>query len=239
MNGKRAKGDEGSFSGSIRRRPRIENEGPPSDGDFGEEFEPILRIDLTEEIISRIKALMARGKIKQGSKLPPERELSRLLGVGRPALRQALESLSTLGIIESRVGQGTFVSQSTSGLLTAPLDFMVLLNAVTLRELFEVRKAVEVELAALAAERATKEDLSLIELILANQKANLEHTGAFLREDLNFHSSIAAAAHNVLFTAILESLSSLMIQSRRKLALNEKDLSNSFHDPSKSGPRDL
>ena len=175
---------------------------PPSESVFGEEFEPILRIDLTEEIIYRIKALMARGKIKQGSRLPPERELARLLGVGRPALRQALKALSTLGIIESRIGPGTFVSQSTSGLLTAPLDFMVLLNAVTLRDLFEVRMAIEVELAALAAERATEEDLSLIESILANQKAALDNTGAFVREDLNLHQAIPVTAHNVLFPAI-------------------------------------
>ena len=83
--------------------------------EFGNEFEPILRLDLTEEIINRIKVMMGRGKLKRGSKLPPERQFARLLGVGRPALRQALKALSTLGIIESRVGQGTFINQSTSG----------------------------------------------------------------------------------------------------------------------------
>jgi len=206
---------------------------PATEIDLEEEIEPILRIDLTEEIIRRIKTLIARGKINQGSRLPPERDLARILGVGRPALRQALKALSTLGIIESHVGRGTFVRQSLSGVLTSPLDFVVLLNSVTLRELFEVRKAVEVELAALAAERATEEDLARIQSILANQKQNLENTANFVNEDLNFHSAVAAAAHNVLFIAILESLSSLMLQSRRKLALNERDLSKSFHDHEK------
>lgn len=204
--------------------------GPSSWSELREEFEPILRVDLTEEIISRIKVLLARGKLKLGSKLPPERDFARLLGVGRPALRQALKALETLGIIESQVGRGTFISRSTSGLLTAPLDFMMLLNAVTLPELFEVRKAVEVELAGLAAERATEQELALVEAGLRNQEANLDNPESFLVEDLNFHNAIAEAAHNVLFTGILESLSQLLLESRRKLILTERDLSNSFKD---------
>jgi len=201
-----------------------------STSEFGKEFEPILRLDLTEEIIDRIKVLMARGKLKPGSKLPPEREFARLLGVGRPALRQALKALSTMGIIDSRVGKGTFVSLSTSGLLTAPMDFMVLLHAVTLQELFEVRKVVEVELAGWAADRATDDDLLLIKSILEIQKMSLDDSETFLEEDLRFHRALSIAAHNILFTAILESLSRLMTESRRKLLLNERDLSNSFRD---------
>ena len=109
------------------------------------EFQPLLRMNVTEEIIGRIKLLMARGKLKPGSKLPPERDFARILGVGRPALRQALKALATIGIIESRLGQGTFINRSTSGFLSAPMDFTFLLNAVTLPELFEVRKALVVD----------------------------------------------------------------------------------------------
>jgi GntR family transcriptional repressor for pyruvate dehydrogenase complex len=207
-----------------------ENVAQPLTTDFGTEFEPILRMDLTEEIINRIKVMMGRGNLKRGSKLPPEREFARVLGVGRPALRQALKALSTLGIIESRVGQGTFINQSTSGVLTAPIDFMVLLNVVTIRELFEVRKAIEVELAGLAAERATKEDLSLIESVLESQRANLHDPEAFLNEDLRFHAALSTAVNNILFTSILESLSYLMFESRRKLLQSEKDVSNSYND---------
>ena len=194
------------------------------------DFAPIVRIDVTEEIIGRIKTLLAKGRLKSGSKLPPERELARILGVGRPALRQALKALATMGIIESRVGKGTFVSESTRELLAAPMDFMMLLNAVTIRELFEVRKALEVELAGLAAERATDDDLSQINVALKKQEANLANPEIFLTGDLEFHSAIAQASRNILFLAILDNLSRLMIESRRKLLLTEKDLSLSFHD---------
>jgi GntR family transcriptional regulator, transcriptional repressor for pyruvate dehydrogenase complex len=203
---------------------------PSSWSQLSEDFEPILRVDLTEEIIGRIKALIARGKLKSGSRLPPERDFARMLGVGRPALRQALKALATMGIIESRVGQGTFVSQSTFRFLNAPMDFMLLLNSVTLSELFEVRKVVEVELAGLAAERASPEEIAQIQDTLNKQNSNLGNPLGFLVEDLNFHNAIAQAAHNVLFTAVLESLSHLMTEGRRKLLLNEQDLSKSFHD---------
>lgn len=194
------------------------------------EFPPIVKIDITEEIIGRIKALLARGKLRPGSKLPPERDLARILGVGRPALRQALKALSTMGIIDSRVGQGTFVSESTWELLAAPMDFMMLLNAVSLRELFEVRRALEVELAGLAAERRTEDDLSQIKAVLDKQEGNLSNPEVFLAADLDFHSAIARASRNILFLAILDNLSRLMIESRRKLIVTERDLSLSFND---------
>ena len=162
------------------------NAEPSSWSELAGEFEPILRIDLTEEIVSRIKLLIARGKLKPGGKLPPERDFARLLGVGRPALRQALKGLATMGIIESRVGDGTFINESTSGLLTASMDFIVSLNAVTLQELFEVRKAIEVELAGLAAQRSSKKQLAVLESALKNQEANLYKPEVFLVEARNF-----------------------------------------------------
>jgi len=66
--------------------------------DLSREFAPIPRVDLTDEIITRIKMLITRGKLMPGSRLPPERELARLLSVGRPALRQALKALATMAV---------------------------------------------------------------------------------------------------------------------------------------------
>jgi GntR family transcriptional regulator, transcriptional repressor for pyruvate dehydrogenase complex len=195
-----------------------------------EEFEPILRVDVTAEIITRIKTLLARGKLKPGDRLPPEREFAKILGVGRPALRQAIKALSTLGVLESRVGQGTYVATSKQGLVDAPLDFIILMQAATLPELFEVRRTIEVELPGLAAERASDEDLTLISSILDAQGRNLADPQGFLVDDLNFHNAIAGAACNVLFRAILESLRRLMIETRRKLLLTGDDLSNSLAD---------
>ena len=88
----------------------------------------------------------------------------------------------------------------------------MLLNAVNIRELFEVRKALEVELAGLAAERATDDDLSHINAVLRKQEISLANPQAFLEGDLEFHTAIAAASRNILFLAILDNLSRLMIE---------------------------
>jgi GntR family transcriptional repressor for pyruvate dehydrogenase complex len=197
---------------------------------LSEAFEPILRVDVTAEIIDRIKTLLARGNLKPGDRLPPERELAALLGVGRPVLRQALKALATLGVLESHVGRGTYITASSDGLLAAPIEFIILMQATTLTELFEVRKTIEAELAGLAAERATNEHLAIIGSILGNQARKLTDAEGFLAEDLNFHNAIAEAARNRLFKAILDSLRRLMVEARRKLLLTGDDLSNSLAD---------
>jgi GntR family transcriptional repressor for pyruvate dehydrogenase complex len=197
---------------------------------LGGELGPIRRVDLTEEIISRIKMLLARGKLKPGDKLPSERELARILGVGRIALRHALKSLTVMGIIKTSSGQRSTVNASAAALLATPIDFLILLNGVTISELFELRKALEVEIAGLAAERATEQELAQMELNLKNQEAHLNNPELFLMDDFNFHNVIAAAAHNVLFTAVLESLTRLMIEARRKSIKLDPDASHPFSD---------
>jgi GntR family transcriptional regulator, transcriptional repressor for pyruvate dehydrogenase complex len=207
----------------------VEND-PSAWASLESEFPPIVKVDITEEIISRIKALLANGKLKPGSKLPPERELSLILGVGRPALRQALKALATMGIIDSRVGRGTFINASSWELLAAPMDFMMLLNAVTIKELFEVRKALEVELSGLAAERATAQEISQLEAVVKKQESELSNPDEFLKLDVEFHSVIANGSRNILFWAILDNLRRLMIEPRRQLLQSESDLSLSFTD---------
>lgn len=76
---------------------------------------PIKKIDLTEEVIKRMKDLLERGLLRAGSKLPPERELAEMLGISRPSLRQALKALSVMGIIKGRPGHGTYVTDQFLG----------------------------------------------------------------------------------------------------------------------------
>src|SRR5437879_2172308 len=89
-------------------------------------FEPIPRIDLTDEVVRRFKLLLEQGKIQPGSRLPPERELATILGISRPSLRHGLKALELMGTIESKRRQGTFVSKSAGKVLENPLDFVIL-----------------------------------------------------------------------------------------------------------------
>lgn len=173
-------------------------------------LEPIPRVDLTQEVVRRFKWLLAEGKLKPGGRLPPERELAALLGISRPSLRHGLKALELLGAIESRRRHGTFVSNPAANVLEEPLAFLVLLNATTFEELYEVRRTVEVELAALASMRATSDELGAIEECLSQQRARIGSLDLFLKSDLELHNLIGQASHNTLFSVFLGSLRSLM-----------------------------
>jgi len=191
---------------------------PASDPGAFAGLQPIPKIDLTEEVVRRFKQLLSDGRLKPGGRLPPERELAGLFGISRPSLRHGLKALEMLGAIESRRRHGTFVSESAGNVLEEPLNLVVLLNSTTFEELYEVRRVVEVELAALAAKRATVAELADIQQCLEEQRVS---TGTeFLTKDLEFHNFIARASHNSLFAVFLGSLRRLMSEKMKVLLLD-------------------
>src|SRR5215467_259326 len=102
-------------------------------------LKPIPRIDITVEVIERIKQLLASGELQPGAKLLPERELAKMLNISRPSLRQALKVLTAIGVIESKVGDGTFIrTESATEMLEQSIEFLSLTGAVSMAELFEV-----------------------------------------------------------------------------------------------------
>jgi GntR family transcriptional repressor for pyruvate dehydrogenase complex len=180
-------------------------------------LQPIPRIDITVEVIERIKQLLASGDLRPGAKLLPEREFARVLKISRPSLRQALKILRSIGVIEARVGEGTFIScEPAAHMLEQSMQFLSLTGAVSMTELFEVRKVIEVELAGLAAIRATAEDLAKIKESHDAMVKTADNLNEYLRHNLDFHNHIAKAARNSLFYAIIHNLGDVLIESRRR-----------------------
>src|SRR5207244_12937220 len=110
-----------------------------------------------------------------------------------------------------------------------PLDFVMLLNAITFESLFEARRVIEVELASWAAQRGSHAELQKIHFCLTRQHTHLNSPEEFLKADLEFHNLIANASHNLLFSVFLESMGRLMIENRRALLKRECDLSKSYN----------
>jgi GntR family transcriptional repressor for pyruvate dehydrogenase complex len=139
------------------------------------------------------------------------------LGVGRSTVREALNGLALLGVIEIRHGQGAFVveestSSGESGVLAAALE-----RGVT-KDFIEARLVVEVEVARLAAERRTDEDLRIIEDLLADQQARIDGDLAPLMDvAANFNVVLADAAHNEVLAGIIRSFVELMIERAPKI----------------------
>jgi len=166
-------------------------------------LQPIARTTLTQALFEKLVGHVVGGHWKEGERIPAERELSEQLGIGRASLREALKALELLGMLDSRVGDGTFVLPR-SEFLSRPLLWAITgTDRSELRELMEARLVLEEKQAALAAERATPEELHLIGAAVEEMRARLDDPTAVLEADMRFHLAIAEAAHNqVLLNAV-------------------------------------
>ena len=133
-------------------------------------------------------------------------------------MREALQALSILNIVEIRQGAGTYVSSLEPQLLVEPLNFVFSLDNSTLLELFAARKILEVGIAAIAAEKITGEEIAALEACLekSSQAAANDNYDDFLQLDLKLHSIVAAASRNPILIRFMESISQLGLASRQQ-----------------------
>ena len=187
---------------------------------------PVQRTSVSDAIIAQITDLIERNVLKPGDRLPPERELCKRFQVGRSSLREALRSLSMMGLLDGRVGEGTFVCDKGQYVERA-LQWGFLLDGKKLQDLSETRLMLESQNAYLAAERATPEDLAAIADALAGMAGGLADAGRFLASDLQFHLLIAQATHNSILYSLLETTRNYL----------QEWIKESLAEPSLAGPR--
>jgi GntR family transcriptional regulator, transcriptional repressor for pyruvate dehydrogenase complex len=187
-------------------------------------MDPIDRAGITELVVQRIKELLARGELKAGSRLPPERDLADMLHISRPSLRTALKALSVMGIIRAKPGAGTYIAESIPEVFTEPMHFMTLINNTSVEELFEARRIIEAGLAELAAERATEADIALLSKEVEGMKATTADPEEFLKHDVRFHQVMARAANNKLMSGVMDTVAQLLFHIRRQTISRARDL---------------
>ena len=180
------------------------------------ELGPIKSTRIYEEIVRQVKQLIAEGRLKSGDRLPPERELAEKFVVSRTSVREALRALESLGLIEIRAGEGTFVRQVSLDALVGPLALMMTSQREAIGELFEARRVLEPAIAALAASRATPDEVQEMERILESQAREVAAGRTGLAEDAAFHTAVGAAAHNHAITRIVHAIMDLLTQSREE-----------------------
>lgn len=171
---------------------------------------PVARTTLTADICRQLVGHLIRGDWHAGQRIPPERELCLKLGVGRASLREALKALEIMGMIEVRLGDGTYVCER-SEFLSRPLLWAIMGSSEAgAHELVEARQLIEVELAGLAAERATGDDLKRMGEPLDRMSSSLENVNDFMQADVEFHLAIGQAAHNSILMNALHLIRNLM-----------------------------
>jgi GntR family transcriptional regulator, transcriptional repressor for pyruvate dehydrogenase complex len=167
---------------------------------------------LTAATFERLVKLILSGQWPEGARIPPERELCQQLGIARASLREAVKALELIGVLESRVGDGTFVCPR-SEFLSRPLLWAITGTDLNeLQDIVEARRIIEEDIAGLAAERASEEELLKIEASVEALRVALPDPDACLAADLRFHIAIAEAAHNQVLLNSVQLLRNLMKQ---------------------------
>jgi GntR family transcriptional regulator, transcriptional repressor for pyruvate dehydrogenase complex len=176
---------------------------------------PAPRRKLTETVAEQL--LVAIRALPPGTKVPSERELTKELGVGRSTVREALNGLAMLGVVEIRHGQGVFVT-GESGVVAEPSSIGAALERGVTHEFIEARLIVEVEVAGLAALRRTDEDLARLTAAIEKQEARLRgDVDALIDVAASFNVLLAEAAHNEVLRAMIQSFVSLMVERAPKI----------------------
>jgi GntR family transcriptional repressor for pyruvate dehydrogenase complex len=177
-----------------------------------------------EHVARHLRRLIQRGQLRAGDRLPTERELAAELGVSRPSVRAALQSLAAVGVVKSRRRAGTFLQQGTPVFDSQPLAMLAALHDFTSAQMFEARNVLEVLAAGLAARRATAEQRLAMAEAVAGMFASFDDPQAFLRFDIRFHRAVAAGADNPVLATLVDMASTLLYERRRSTITRARDL---------------
>src|SRR6478672_12750853 len=182
-----------------------------------------------EGVVTQLRDMIHRGELSSGDRLPPERDLAKMLGVSRPTLRAGIRSLATGGILVSRQGAGTFVAdfEESPTLDSSPLQMLSALHGFTSDEMFEARLALEMSIARLAAERATSEQMAQLAEEVAGMYSSLDLPEQYLVHDMQFHQAVAAASGNRILTALMNMVATILFDYRSKTVKRATDLKES------------
>jgi GntR family transcriptional repressor for pyruvate dehydrogenase complex len=173
-------------------------------------FTKIDRTSIKDLALEQIKRYITSGLVKPGERLPSERVLAERLGVGRNSVREALKVLEAIGFVESRIGEGTFITAQPGTGLGRTIGIGLSMWGGTIIELIEARRAIEVEGAGIAAERATAEDIQMLQAALVRMESATEQFDEYLAADMQFHRLIAQTTHNALVVHIVDRLITLL-----------------------------
>lgn len=173
---------------------------------------------LYEQIVEQIEQSVQRGDLKPGDQLPAERELAEQFGVSRTAVREAVKALREKGLVEAYPGKGTFITSGSSNPMRQSIDRMMRSAQVdATSSLVEVREILEPEIAALAAVRATEENLNSLRESVAVMDAAQRDPDAYIEADLDFHLELAEAAANPLILSLIDSIVGVLREQRMRI----------------------
>lgn len=182
---------------------------------------PLKQRRVSEAVADQLREAIYSGQLKPGDKLPPERELARQFGISRLMLREALRSLEQAGflLVKRGYGGGAFVLEIDKQAVSRSLSAMIRLGETSVDDLTEARLIYEPQIARLAAERATEEEVAKMERLIREQKTGLQSPTFGQPTNLSFHRLIAEATQNPVFMMLVDAVMGPVGESVKHLKL--------------------
>ena len=178
----------------------------------------VSRAKLHEQIVSQVEGLIESGRLNVGDQLPPERKLADIFKVSRHSVREAIRILEQKQILKSRPGSGTFVVTGDESSLVEYLADSFRRRKSKLYEIFQFRRMLEFQVAALAAQNRSAENIGEIDRARQAYEAVEGHPKSLKEKDRHFHLALARATGNSVLAQIMERLTHLLDESRGELS---------------------
>jgi GntR family transcriptional regulator, transcriptional repressor for pyruvate dehydrogenase complex len=171
---------------------------------------PVRRHSVSDDVAERLISSIVGGRFKFGERLPPERDLAKYLDVGRPAVREAIRALRVLGLVDVRQGDGTYIVDNHAQFVARAFGWALLLDPRSTREVVEVRVAIETQLARLAAERVSSDQVAGLEQLVEEMEHARGDSHRYVAGDIAFHLAVANAAGNIALEHLIVAIQSLL-----------------------------
>jgi GntR family transcriptional repressor for pyruvate dehydrogenase complex len=176
-----------------------------------------------EDIVQQIRTLIEEGKLKRNDQLPSERDLSETFRVSRTTVREAIRTLESMKLLQSRQGTGTYVLASSEESLIQPLAAALYNEKDDIRDIFYIRKIIEPHVAELAAENATPQEIEELERILRTQEECIGQGENIIETDSAFHNLMVKATKNRVMERLTIALIDLLKKSREQYLFEDEN----------------
>lgn len=181
-------------------------------------FGPVAREPrLSDKVAAKLLDAITTQGLTPGDRLPSERELGEQFGVSRTVVREAVRALTAKGVIEARSGSGLRIAQVEAATVSESIGLFLRSARFEYWKIHEVRKSLEVDVAGLAASRASKDEIADLEANLKETAAQVDDGELVAILDVQFHRKLAEASHNELYVVVLDAIGEILLEIRRSI----------------------